>query len=85
MIAYLVKCVSDFMFFSSEKELFSLTDLLKKTPWLTKIHIFPVQNKTLKIWETSKKIFKFFLPQETGASGNNIERESQKPHPKLKI
>ena len=25
------------------------------------------------------------LPQEAGASENNIEKESQKPHPKLKV
>ena len=28
--------------------------------------------------------FKKFLPQEAGAFGNNIEKEPQKPHPKLK-
>ena len=28
--------------------------------------------------------FNFFLPQEAGAFGNNIEKESQKLHPKLK-
>ena len=33
-----------------------------------------------------QKLFeKFFLAQEAGASGNNIEKESQKPHPKLKM
>lgn len=25
----------------------------------------------------------FFLPQEVGAFGNNLEKEPQKPHPKL--
>ena len=33
----------------------------------------------------SKHYLKFSLPQETGASANNIEKESQKPRPKLKI
>ena len=28
--------------------------------------------------------FFFFLSQEAGTSGNNIEKEPQKPHPKLK-
>ena len=28
--------------------------------------------------------FKIFLPQEAGAFGSNMEKESQKPHPKLK-
>ena len=28
--------------------------------------------------------FKKFLPQEAGAFGNNIEKEPQKPQPKLK-
>ena len=31
-----------------------------------------------------QKLFQNFLPQEVGASGNNIEKESQKPRPKLK-
>ena len=29
-------------------------------------------------------IFFFFLSQEAGTSGNDIEKEPQKPHPKLK-
>ena len=29
--------------------------------------------------QCSKNGFKFFLPQEAGAFGNNIEKESQKP------
>ena len=29
--------------------------------------------------------FKFFLLQEVEASGNNIEKESQKARPKLKV
>ena len=32
-----------------------------------------------------QKLFQSVLPQEAGASGNNIEKESQKPYPKLKI
>ena len=40
------------MFFSSEKELFSWTYLLRKTPRRTKILISPVWNKVLKIWGT---------------------------------
>ena len=33
-----------------------------------------------------QKLFQiFFFSQEAGASGNNIEKESQKPRPKLKI
>ena len=70
------------MFFSSENGLFSWTDLLKRTSWRTKILIFPVWNKILKIWDTlfeliqievkcSKNHFKTFLPREAGASGNN--------------
>ena len=31
-----------------------------------------------------QKLFQFFLPQEVGAFGNNIEKELQKRHPKLK-
>ena len=31
-----------------------------------------------------QKLFQFFLPQEAGAFGNNIEKEPQKPRPKLK-
>ena len=34
--------------------------------------------------QCSKSFFKFFLPQEAGALGNNIEKERQKPRPKLK-
>ena len=30
-----------------------------------------------------QKIFHNFLPQEAGAFGNNIEKETQKPRPKL--
>ena len=31
-----------------------------------------------------QKLFQNFLPKETGASGNNLEKELQKPHSKLK-
>ena len=31
-----------------------------------------------------QKLFQIFLPQEAGAFANNIEKESQKPRPKLK-
>ena len=31
-----------------------------------------------------KQLFQFFLPQEAGAFENNIEKEPQKPRPKLK-
>ena len=34
--------------------------------------------------QCSKNYFKKFLTQEAGAFGNNIEKEPQKPHPKLK-
>ena len=33
----------------------------------------------------NKNYFKIFLSQEAGTSGNNIEKEPQRPHPKLKI
>ena len=32
----------------------------------------------------TKSYFIFFLPQEAGAFGNNIEKEPQKPHPNWK-
>ena len=31
-----------------------------------------------------KKLFQIFLSQEAGAFGNNLEKEPQKPPPKLK-
>ena len=34
--------------------------------------------------QCSKNYFKLFLPQEAGAFGINIEKEPQKPRPKLK-
>ena len=62
--------ISLLMLFWSEKELFSWTYLLKKTPQWTKILISPVWNKILKIWDafwahtnrstTPKKYFNFF-------------------------
>ena len=87
--------ISPLMSFSSKKEFFSWTYLLKKTPWRTKILISPVWNKILKVWDTHfaliqievqccKNYFKIFLPQEAGAFGNNIEKEPQKPPRKLK-
>ena len=65
------------IFFFSEKELFSWTYLSKKTPWRTKILIFPVWNKILKIWSTlfeiiqievqySKMYLKFFYDMKLG-------------------
>ena len=56
--------------------------------------IFWVWNKILKIWDAlfepietetqcSKNHFKISLSQESGASGNNIEKEPQKSRPKL--
>ena len=78
--------ISPLMFFSSEKEIFSRTYLLKKTPRRTKILISPVWNKILKIWDIlfeliqievqcSKNYFNIFLLQEAGAFG--------KPTPKI--
>ena len=34
--------------------------------------------------QCSKNYFKSFFPQEAGAFGNNIEKETKKPHQKLK-
>ena len=34
--------------------------------------------------QCSKYYFNIFLPQEAGAFGNNIQKEPQKPQPKLK-
>ena len=44
-------------------------------------------NKIWKIWDTlfELKQIEVFILQEAAASGNNIEKESQKPRPKLKI
>ena len=60
-----------------------------------KILISLIWNKILNIWNTlfefiqtevqcNKNYFKIILPQEAGALGNGIEREPQKPSPKLK-
>ena len=57
--------------------------------------ISPVWNKILKIWDTlfelmhnrkiiQEKLVKHFLPQESGAFRNNIEKQPQKARPKLK-
>ena len=93
MIAYLLKCVSDFIadgvFFARKNNDFNNINII-----IILILIFPVWNKILKIWDIllelmqvevkcSKNNFKFFLTQEAGASVNNKEKE--KPYPKLKI
>ena len=79
--------------FLSEKELFSWTYISKKTRGMTKI--FPVWNKILKVWDILFEIMQIerptmqqnlsqkFLWQGAGTSGNNTEKELQKPHPKL--
>ena len=83
------------LLFSWEKELSDWTYLLKKTLQRTKILIPSVWNKILKTWDTlselikvelqcSENYFKFFLPKEAGAFGNNIQKIPQKPCPKLK-
>ena len=87
--------ISSLIFFLSEKEPFSWTYLLKKAKRRRKIIISPVWNKILKIWDIifeliqievqcSKNYFNFFLPQEAWAFGNNIEKNPQKPRPKVK-
>ena len=83
--------ISLLIFFSSEKELFSTKSTKKDTA--------KDKNIILKIWGTlfeliqtelqcSKNYFNFFffffLRQEAGAFGNNIKKELQKPHPKLR-
>ena len=86
--------ISPLMLFSSEKERFSWTYLLKKTPRKTKILISPIWNKISKIWDThfelnqievqcSKNYFEYLLPQEARDFENNIEKKPQKPRPKL--
>ena len=95
MIASLLKCVSDFTadYFFCQKGAFWLNISTKKDTWI-KILIIPVLNKILKNWDTlfeliqielqcSKNHFRFFLSQENGPSANNIEKEPQKPRPKL--
>ena len=86
--------ISPLMHFVSEKELSSWTYLLKKTPRRTEILKSPVWNKILKMWDTifeliqievqcSKNYFKFFfLLQEAGTFGNNIEKD-HKSHAKV--
>ena len=76
-MASLLKCASDSTtnVFSEEKELFSGTYLLKRTPWGTKILMLPVWSKILKIRDTlfelieielqcSKNYFKISLSQK---------------------
>ena len=75
-------------FFSSEKELFSWTYLLKEAPRRTKLLISPVcdtlfEDIQVEV-ECSKNYFKISFSQKVGASGNNIKKEPQKPRPKLK-
>ena len=83
------------MFFSSEKEPFSWTYLLKKTPRRTKVLTSPVWNEILKFRDTlfefkyivvnaAKISLNFFLQQEAGAFGSNTGKEPQNPRPKFK-
>ena len=82
------------MFFSSEKELFSWTYLLKNAPRRTKILISQVWNKILKIWDTrfepiqievqcSKNYFKISHHKKLELL-ELTEKEPQKPRSKLK-
>ena len=80
------------LFFSSEKELFSGTYLLKETPRRTKIYLqFEIRFKNLrhsfcarKYGSTiQQKLVENFLQQEAGVFGNNKGKEPQKPRPKL--
>ena len=80
--------ISPQMLFSSEKELFSWTYLLKEAPRRTKLLISPVcdtlfEDIQIEV-ECSKNYFKISFSQKVGASGNNIKKEPQKPRPKLK-
>ena len=82
------------MFFLLENELFSWTYLLKKTPRTTKnINISSLKwdFKNLRHFEGiqtevqySKNYFKNILSHEAGASGNNLDKEPQKPRPESK-
>ena len=82
------------MLSSSERELFSWTYLLDMAPQRKDILISLAWNKILKIGDIlfgviqtevqCRKCYFNFLPQEAGAFGNNIEKEPQKLHPKLK-
>ena len=80
--------------FLSEKELFSWTYFLKKTTQKTKILIFPVWNKILKIRDTlfeliqiepqcSKNIFKNFLLHEARAFGKIHKKGTANTTPKI--
>ena len=44
-------------------------------------HTFPAYTNRSTM---QQKLFQFFFPQEAGAFGNNIGKELQKSHPKLK-
>ena len=91
--------ISPLMFFSSEKELFGWTYLLKQTQRRYQRYHKNISISSLKrdfknprhaFWAHTnrstmqQKLFKNFLLQEVGASRNNIEKELQKPLPKLK-
>ena len=97
MIASLLKYVSDFTtdVFFVRKGVFQLNISTKRTLRRTKILISLVWNKISKIWDIvfelilievqwSKNYFKTFSAKDTGGLGNNIEKEPQKPRPKLK-
>ena len=83
--------ISALMLSASEMELFSWIHLLKKTLQKSKILIYPVWKNILsfKVLQIevlcSNNYINFLLSEEAGASGNNIEKELQKPCPKLKI
>ena len=78
------------MFFSSEKQLLSWTHLLNKAPQGTKILIYSIWNKILKIWDTHfeliqievKIISNFFYHKKLEVL-EKVEKEQQKPRPKL--
>ena len=79
------------MLSASEMKLFSWTHLLKKTLQRSKILVYPVWKNILsfKVLQIevlcSNNYINFLLSEEAGTSGNNIEKELQKPCPKLKI
>ena len=87
--------ISPLIFFSSEKELFSWTYLLKKDTTKDKNINVSSLKEDFKIirdafWAykyrdtIQQKLIQNFLQQEVGAFGNNIGKEPQKLHPKLK-
>ena len=81
------------MLFLSEKELFSWTYPLKKTPRWTKILTSPVWNKILKIWDTfwthtnrstmQQKLFQFFYHKKLKLL-EITSKGTKEPLPKLK-